>query len=197
MILDDYVSEDEQLGFARRGPSKRRIRPRQFFKRPRTLLRTAKGHKAVAIRRSLTPKPVTQKPAGSSRRRFFAWLRMTSPALYNTIKSRRPDLINDTQSLSGYDGMLGESWTDTIKEIIGAAVPLYQQKKIFEMQVERAAKNLPPLDTSHLQPPGIPIQVELPKEVQKEVTGGLANIKMAIPLLGAGLLLVFLMGRKR
>lgn len=123
-----------------------------------------------------------------SRRQYMAWLKAEHPKLYALVKAKNPGLAG-----------LGASWMDSVMDVVKGAVPMIQQQKIFKAQLDRAKVGLPPLKTEELTPPGVPIQVKLSPEIEKQVTGGLATGRnmMMLGVAGGLALLLFGMIKKR
>lgn len=79
------------------------------------------------------------------------------------------------QALSGAPSAPG--WQDVLKGLIGAAgeaLPLYQQQQLYKMQLDRAARGLPPIPASAVAPAGIPVHVQLDRRLVWLIGGGLA-----------------------
>lgn len=84
----------------------------------------------------------------ASKAAFLQWLQDNDPFIFEVVKKR-----------AGIDGGLGLDWgglfttaVNTIKDIAPAVISAQGQKKILDLQIERARQNLPPLDTTNYMP---------------------------------------------
>jgi hypothetical protein len=137
---------------------------------------------------------VSPTEADTGRDEFMQWLENDFPKL-NTLIDMRADKF-DYDSVDGIGA--GETdWGTKVLDIIKSAVPVIQQQKIFSTQLKRAKQGLPLLKTSELTPPGIPIQVQLPDDVQAAISRGVATGKNALLFGGAALLAVMLLSKLR
>lgn len=64
---------------------------------------------------------------------YTSALEFVAPSITTKIEEQRAD---------------DESWADTLQRILPFITATYQQKKILEIQAERAKQGLPPLDQS-------------------------------------------------
>lgn len=137
----------------------------------------------------------------TSRALFMLWLKREHPNVYAVVKKRAPQItIADTSAVHGLGTNNSSSWADVVLNVVKGVVPMVQQQKIFKAQLDRAKQGLPPLKTEELAPPGVPIKVELPASVQREVTGGLVagkNMMMLAVVGGLGLLLFGMISRRK
>lgn len=79
------------------------------------------------------------------------WLQKNDPFIFEVVK-KRADLDSGT-GLGALDwGSLFTSAVDTIKNLAPAVISAQGQKKLLDVQIERAKQNLPPLDTSNYMP---------------------------------------------
>ena len=78
---------------------------------------------------------------------------------------------------------------DTLTKLATAFVPLYGQKKILDLQIERARQGLPPLDTSNIIDPNAGLNVGLTKGTQ--------NTVLMVAGLGLAALLLMKLVKKR
>jgi len=76
-------------------------------------------------------------------------------------------------------------WYEKLLDLSGPLLQTYQQKKILDLQLERARNNLPPLDSDAL---ATKVKVEI--DASSAITGALS--KMAMPI-GLGIAAVFLL----
>ncbi len=84
----------------------------------------------------------------ASKAAFLQWLQDNDPFLFEVVKKR-----------AGMDGGLGFDWgglfntaVGVIKDVAPAVISAQGQKKILDLQIERARQNLPPLDTTNYMP---------------------------------------------
>jgi len=68
-----------------------------------------------------------------------------------------------------------KAWYEKLLDLSGPLLQTYQQKKILDLQLERARNNLPPLDTDAL---ATKVKVEI--DASSAITGALS--KMAVPI---------------
>ena len=167
--------------------SRRRVRNarRLSFRKRRMLAR----RKAAIIRRcNMMKRGLRGIDAANKSPRvlYLEWLKREHPNVFAVVKVRAPELVKS--GLGDADaGNKKSSWSDTMMSIINAAVPIVQQNKIFKSQLKRAEKGYPPIDMKDVTPPGIPVRVELPKDIQAEVTSGLSVGKNMMLMGGLGL----------
>jgi len=138
------------------------------------------------------------KTEGMAKDVYLSWLKEEHPNIFNLIKVRAPELVPKGLGAADTEDKKG-GWSETIMSIVNAAVPIYQQKKIFETQMARAKSGLEPLKTSELAPPGIPVKVELPPDIQTEIAKGLGAGKNMMIIGGLGVLAlgaVMVMGKR-
>lgn len=103
--------------------------------------------------------PVSTLPAGPVG--FVKWVKFAHPKVYRAVAARMAasgqlGLVSPTTvtadpvtSAAAKPGV-GQQLLDTFKELVTVGVPLYQQQKLFDLQIARAKQNLPPLDTSQI-----------------------------------------------
>lgn len=86
------------------------------------------------------------------------------------------------------------SWTDALKTSLTAAIPAlsqaYQQKKLFNLQMQRAQQGLPPLEVEQYTPP-MRVQAGVDTGTQRLIGWGIAGA------LGLGALFLLSRGRRR
>ena len=124
---------------------------------------------------------------------FFGWLAATHPQLYNQARVMLPNVVEDRQGQPAAGSQLGfvtidagtqaasQGITDStpqptttgssqiinaITQLAAGLLPLYGQKKILDLQLQRAAAGQPPLDTSALSDPNAGINVGINKSTQ-------------------------------
>lgn len=144
--------------------------------------------------------PVSSLPPGLPG--FVLWVKHTHPQIYNRLAARLA-ANNQLQGLgiilpgsdpvaqvaaSGVPGtaqMILSSVTDLIK----VGLPLYQQNKIFDLQIAQAKRGLPPLDTTAISDASA---------LRVGLDSGTKNTGLIIGgLVGGGLLLYALLRRRR
>lgn len=102
---------------------------------------------------------------------FLAWLRTFNPAAYHyALQQANTSTARSSRSMLAGLGSWWDSLTSAVSSIGGdvasaakTALPAllqYQtQRKVLNMQIERANRGLPPLSTSQLQLPAFQVQV--------------------------------------
>jgi hypothetical protein len=102
--------------------------------------------------------PVSTLPRGVPG--FMVWLRRAHPRMHGNVVARMsdqlaglglspPTSVPEVAAAADKPGM-AQQILSTVKELVQVGLPLYQQDKIFKLQLRRAEQNLPPLDTSAL-----------------------------------------------
>lgn len=134
---------------------------------------------------------------------FVRWLRVAQPAVHRALALR----LSNASRLNGL-GLVGPTATDasivnaaadkpglaqtivnTVKDIASTVLPLYQQKKLFDMQLSRAAAGQPMLDAAQLSDAS---------SVKVGVDAGTRNTGLIIAgVLAGGFVLSRLLGRRR
>lgn len=136
----------------------------------------------------------------NSKQAFIQWIKKNDPFLYK-IAETRYKLQNP--GMSGIADFF-TSLVSTVKDVAPAVINMAAQRKVINLQIERAKQGLPPLDTAQYSPT-IKVSPELTPETEaaaqrvaiETVKQGIGEMK--IPLLAiAGLLGAFLfMSRRR
>jgi len=129
---------------------------------------------------------------------FINWVKVNDPMLYEIAKARF-QLKNE--GLSGIADFFKELVT-TVKEVAPSIVNMQAQKKILDVQVNRAKQGLPPLETAQYTP-AIRVEPVINADTQraaqeiavKTVQQGIGELKVPL-LLGAGLI-AFMLLKKR
>lgn len=135
--------------------------------------------------------------------KFLVWLKAANPALWALTMVQIPEtkaLMPDNKTMSGYLGEI--DWGaigSNIADLLGKALPIYQQQQVFKTQLKLAEQGKPMLDPQQVQVPGIPIKVDIPPEMQSEVRQTLATTRSSMNwgLLAVGGLALFFMMKKR
>ena len=143
-------------------------------------------------------------------KRYLDWMKKFNPLLYNAVKVSRPDIFNTLKShgLNATETTSeSQPWyasvLNTIADTAKAFLPIYQQKKILDTQLQLAKAGQPMLTNQQIANAGTThIQVDLPPEIQQEVVAttqaaGRTINWVPILLLGGGLLLAVTMGKKK
>lgn len=147
--------------------------------------------------------------------KYIKWLQDFNPILYTAVKVSRPDIFSALKSsgLGAADPFVGppepaeaEPWyasiLNTIADTAKAFVPIYQQKKILETQLDLAKSGQPMLTNDQIRQAGTTnIQVDLPSEIKDEVIQTTKAARSGInwgtlALLGGGVFLIMQMGKK-
>jgi hypothetical protein len=127
-----------------------------------------------------------------NRRRFLSWMKRANPTAYKAIMRRAGLSVMSAEADPAASPSIWDSIVSGAKEILPTLVQARAQKQIFDAQLKRAKRGLPPLQTSEIAPT---IRVET------GVSRGTGEMlkQMAIPLtLGiAGLAAIFLLKKKK
>lgn len=159
------------------------------------VIRRAVAAKKVAMAK--TPKNVT------SQQKFLEWLQKRDPFTFNVIVKRHAlKQARKGTRLSAIDWSgLFTTAVDTIKNVAPQYLQLKQQKKILDVQIDRAKKNLPPLDATQYSPP-VKVEVATSPEgeaaasriAQSTIKTGMTYLLPIIAVVGLGFMLMM---RKR
>ena len=87
----------------------------------------------------------------ASKAAFLQWLQDKDPFLFEVIK-KRADISSGGLGVTLDWGSLFTTAVNTIKDIAPSVIAAQGQKKILDLQIERAKNNLPPLDASNYMP---------------------------------------------
>ncbi len=92
---------------------------------------------------------------------FNQWLQDTYPAQYAKLRAKRPELFSYRNQATGFYG-LGEQpvqsvappnqWLNLAKSAVEGVFAYKTQKKLIELNMERAAKGLPPVSAQDIAP---------------------------------------------
>lgn len=89
-----------------------------------------------------------------------------TPEYFNALETVAPGVTNLIDST----GMPGESWFDTLPRLLTGLIATDQQRKILQIQIDRAKAGLSPLDASQY---GMGVNVGLsPDTLSTLKTGG-------------------------
>jgi hypothetical protein len=103
--------------------------------------------------------PVSNLPRGVPG--FVKWARATHPDVYRAVGARLA-MSNlrglgitaptaDPVATAAANPSWGQTILSTFKELATVALPIYQQNKMFDLQLKRAQQGLAPLDTAAIQ----------------------------------------------
>lgn len=115
---------------------------------------------------------VSNLPRG--REGFLRWLEKFAPRLAEKVAVEQPGLYDLNATLDAHLGEVAATsantpnWTDTIKNVLSGALQVYQQKKIVDMQLDRAKKGLSPLDVD-LYADASSVKVGIDPQTQKSI----------------------------
>lgn len=112
--------------------------------------------------------------------KYLEWLKDFNPLLYAAVKVKRPDIFQRLKAdglayLSADETIqVSKPWyaniLQTVADTAKMFVPVYQQKKLFDTQVDLAKKGLPMLSNDQILAAGTTsIQVDLPPDIKGEV----------------------------
>lgn len=133
------------------------------------------------------------------------WVKENDPFIFNLAKERYKLQTQGMGTVAPTDTKSGffSSFIDTVKNIVPAVIGYKQQKKIMDLQIERARTGQPPLDASAYAPV---MRVEAAVSPEGEasarriaidtVRSGIGDMKPYL-IGGLGLLAVFLLTKKR
>lgn len=130
--------------------------------------------------------------------RFSQDMNIRQRVMSQQMGQATPPITPDTDT----EAKAESSWLDKIIDAASSIAPAYlqfeQQKKILDMQVERAKRGLPPLESAYIAPT-VRVQAEVTPEMMTEaragITEGLQNL--ALPLLAVGGIALLMMGGRR
>lgn len=100
--------------------------------------------------------PVSNLPPGVPG--LVRWIKLAHPAIYSKLSARLanaplrglgltdPNATAVTVADSGKPG-IAQTILSSVKDLISVGLPLYQQQKLFDLQLKRAQAGLAPLDT--------------------------------------------------
>lgn len=97
-----------------------------------------------------------------SEAQFVEWLRRNDPFLFLVAQKRME--LNSGSGLGAIDfGAIFTNVVNTIKDVAPSVIAAQGQKRILDLQIERARNNLPPLDTTNYMP-SVKIAAEITPE---------------------------------
>lgn len=102
-----------------------------------------------------------------AQKQFVMWVKDNDPFLF-AIAQKRMRIANG-ENLGGFlDAATGifENVVDTVKNVAPSLIQYRSQKKILDLQLERARQNLPPLDAAAYTPT-VKVQAELTPENER------------------------------
>lgn len=129
------------------------------------------------------------------------WFQRNEPFIYR-VAMKRYKMQNRGLSDIDWRGVVS-SFTSTVKELAPAYIQARQQKKIMDVQLDRAAKGLPPMEVEHYTP-AIKIAPEITPQTEQAITRVASETikssanKLLIPAaIGLGLVLVMMQRKRR
>jgi len=140
--------------------------------------------------------PVSSLPRGVPG--LVRWIKVAHPAIYRGLSARLahaplhglgitdPNATAVTVADSAKPGV-AQTILSTVKDLISVGLPLYQQQRLFDLQVKRAQAGLAPLDTS---------AISEASALKVGVDSGTRNTGLIIAGLGAAALLGFALLRR-
>ncbi len=82
------------------------------------------------------------------------WIKQTHPRMYADLRDRMDnygmglDAPSPTLAVAAAQPSTAQTILNTVKELLPGALSMYQQNKLFDLQIKRAQQNLPLVDTS-------------------------------------------------
>lgn len=140
--------------------------------------------------------------------RYLKWLQGFNPVLYAAAKVTHPEIFENLKGVGlGATDTENEPWyataLNTVADAVKAFVPIYQQKKILDTQLQLAKSGQPMLSNEQIAQAGTTsIQVQLPDDIKDEVVNTAKAAQSGInwtviALLGGGIFLLTQMKPKR
>ena len=128
---------------------------------------------------------------------MLEFLRKNYPPLYTAVKVKYPEVISGAGL--GATEPASDNWASKILDVVQMALPIYQQQQIMSTQLKLAKDGKPLLDVQQISPPGVPIKIELPADVQAEVVKTAAGGRRLMLGAAAGLtgLLAYMIFRRK
>jgi hypothetical protein len=104
-----------------------------------------------------------------AKKQFAVWLKRNDPFLYRVAEKRFNLIKRRSGQLSGPLDFLNKDFfstiADTVKTVAPSIFQIQSQKKILDVQLERARQGLPPLQTSEYAPT-IKVAAEITPEME-------------------------------
>lgn len=101
----------------------------------------------------------------NGKKQFAQWLKRNDPFLYGVAVKR---FQREQQGLSGFTDFFS-SVLETVKVAAPQVLQYRQQKKIMDMQMDRAKRDLPPLDATAYSP-SVTISPQITPETERAMT---------------------------
>ena len=134
-----------------------------------------------------------------NRKAFLKWLKKSNPKAYRIIMQRVGINVMGATNDPVASPSIWDKIVSTASQVLPTIVQAKAQSDIFNAQLKRAKKGLPPLKTAEIAPT-VRIQADISKETRQAVSTDLTDMlkKLAVPaLIGGGLLTVVLLKKKR
>jgi hypothetical protein len=103
----------------------------------------------------ITRIPVSDLPRGVPG--LVRWIKRTNPRMYAELSDRLDnyglgvaDPNADPVTTAAAKPALAQTILSSVKDLLAVGLPLYQQNKLFELQIKRAEQDKPPLDASKI-----------------------------------------------
>lgn len=113
--------------------------------------------------------------SNQSKRQFVAWIKRHDPFLYKIAEKRHAMLKRRGGSLAGVSDFLNKDFfstiADTVKTVAPSIFQIQSQKKILDVQLERAKQGLPPLQAADYSP-----TIKVAAEITPETEAAAARI---------------------
>lgn len=120
-----------------------------------------------------------------AKRQFAIWVKRNDPFLYKIAEKRYAMLKRKNSSLSGVGDFLNKDFfgtlADTIKTVAPSIFQIQSQKKILDVQLERAKQGLPPLQAADYSPT-IKVAAEITPEMEAAASRvAVQSVREAMP----------------
>ena len=105
----------------------------------------------------------------NAQKQFAVWLKRNDPFLYRVAEKRYALLKKRGGQLNGIGDLFNKDFfstiADTVKTVAPSIFQIQSQKKILDVQLERAKQGLPPLQTADFAPT-VKVAAEITPEME-------------------------------
>lgn len=117
----------------------------------------------------------------TAQQQFVEWVRVNQPTLYEATIARIG--VGESDQKTWWQSFVGAA-----KELVPVVVSARSQKRLLDVQMKRAQRGLPPLNTAQIAPT-VRVQAGLTPEIKKMI--------IPVALVGFGLLAFFMLKKRR